>query len=173
MDSPLTRAVQAELALSFENLLMAGPTVEAPATAYVRAVTSGADAAALAAARTSLQQALAQAGAPAFVRSGPRIEGRARTLMAESEAYRTAAVQSLYAEANAFEAQLAQYKENPLIFMTRRWQTAREKVFTSPTVETFFVPVGRLSIETGRDPEAASQVDELLLKERKQRAGVQ
>ncbi len=172
-DGALTRAVQAELSLSFEKLLMAGPTVETPAAAYMHAVTSGADAQTLASARTGLQTALAAAADGAFVRTGPRIEGHTRTLMAESEAYRTASVQALYAEAHAFEAQLAQYKKNPLIFMTRRWQTMRENVFTSPTVETFFVPVERLSIETGRDPEAASKVDELLFNERKQKAGVQ
>lgn len=172
-DSPLTRAIQGELALSFEKLVMAGPSVEEPAAAYVRAVTSGAGADALAAARSALQAALAQAAAPAFARTGPRIEGRTRTLMAESEAYRTSSLQALYAEASAFEAQLAQYRANPLIFMTRRWQTTREKVFTSPTVETFFVPTGRLSIETGRDPSTASKVDEILLQERKRQAGVE
>ena len=70
------------------------------------------------------------------------------------------------------KANMAQYRENPLIFKTRRWQAMREKVFTSPTVETFFVPVERLSIETGRDPETAGKVDDLLLEQRKKKAGV-
>lgn len=171
-DSPLAKAVRLELARAFETLVMAGPEVEGPAAAYTKAVTEGAPAAQMDAARTGLLAALTQAQAPGFARSGQRIEGRVRALMSEAEAYRTSSAQALYAESAAFKAQLAQYRANPLIFKTRRWQAAREKVFTSPTVETFFVPTDRLHIETGRDPETAGKVDDILLQERKRKAGV-
>ncbi len=171
-DSPLAEAVRAELARSFETLAMAGPTVTEPAAVYTKAVTEGAPAQDLAAARTQLLAALDAVRMPGFSRSGERIEGRVRTLMQEADTYRTSSVQSLYAEANAFKTQLAQYRENPVIFKTRRWQSVREKVFMSPTVETFFVPVDRLTIETGRDLETAGKVDDKLRKERADKAGV-
>lgn len=170
-DGELTQALRRELALAFERLDTAGPALEETADAYAKAASAGTDG--LPAARQALLAALKQAADPAFVRTGPTISGTTRTKMAQAEAYRTTTAASLRAEANAFEAQYAQYQANPVIFMTRRWQAMREKVFTSPTVETFFVPIDRLSVDTGRDLETAGKVDDLLRSERTKKVGVE
>lgn len=169
-DSATARAVAAEVNRCFESLRTPGPAVEQPAAAFLAALGGAGD---IEATRAALLAALASAGQPGFARVGEPVEGQAATLLSGALVRRTQAVEQLRAEADAFKVQLAQYRENPALFMSRRKALAWERVLAGPTVEANFLPVAPgTHLQVTRDPEVSNRVDDARFQQRKGRAGV-
>jgi len=81
------------------------------------------------------------------------IGGRAASVIAEAGAHRSEVVSRARAEAETFRSLLEAYQENPRVFLSRRFERMREKVFTSGDIETHYIPRGvELYLEANRDP---------------------
>ena len=99
---------------------------------------------------------------------GRPLGGSVAQLLNEAKSYRTEIVERVKAEANQFQALLAEYRRNPRILTNRRWQDAREEVFNGD-IERIYAPLGNLWIEAGSDPEVMRERERERLEEDRQR----
>jgi len=75
----------------------------------------------------------------ADARINQTIDGEARIMVNEAEAYRRNAESQVEAEQQQFLQRLASFRANPRIFLNRTWQETREQIF-SQDVETWYTP---------------------------------
>ena len=110
---------------------------------------------------------LAQADAlvEAAEAEGEAIGGEVAQAIFQAQGYRTRIVNQVQAEAERFERLLDEYRQNPRIVASRLWQTSRERIFTSPGVETIYSPAGDLRLDINRDPEVQRQREEAALQQ--------
>ena len=82
------------------------------------------------------------------------IGGEAAAIINGAQSDRTALVQGIEAEADAFRKLLESYRANPQLVRQLEWQRARTVIFGPDSdIETFMAPQGQLWIELNRDPE--------------------
>ena len=96
-------------------------------------------------------------------RGGTQIRGEVAQRVNEALIYRTEVIEAVRSEAETFELLYEQYRRTPRIFVTRRWQEMRERVFSSPQVEKIYAPTGQLYIVTNADPSIQREKDEKAL----------
>ena len=101
------------------------------------------------------------------------IGGDAAAIIKRAVSDRTRVVEKVRGEVATFETLLGEYRANPLIFKNRFREAAREEIFKSKDVETFYTVDGQLYLELNRDPEVARKREEMRLKAQEQRLAVE
>lgn len=101
------------------------------------------------------------------------IGGNVARTINEAQTYRTSIVEQVKAEAETFELLLGEYKRHPKIIESRLWQETREKVLSSPGVESFYVADGAVYLEMNRDPAVQRAREQQRLKEEQEQRRAQ
>lgn len=86
------------------------------------------------------------------------IGGEAAGVINRAQTQRTALVQGIEADAEAFAKLLKSWRANPALVRQLEWQRARSEIFGEGSdIETFLAPKGQLYVELNRDPEITRQ----------------
>jgi membrane protease subunit HflK len=105
------------------------------------------------------------------------IIGAAAEIISKANAYRAEVVAKIKAEAGAFSALLPEYRLNPQIVISRRWQDARKIIFGDPDltdslgyVEKIYVPAGStVNLRMGPDAQLAQKHEIAIAKAKAER----
>jgi membrane protease subunit HflK len=100
-----------------------------------------------------------------------RLKGDAARRISSAKAYRGSIEEIIKAEVERFETLVDEYAKNPELVLHRLWLPVMIEIFTSPTVEKYYLtPTQKSVLRISRDPEAARRAREAQLKAARERA---
>jgi regulator of protease activity HflC (stomatin/prohibitin superfamily) len=105
--------------------------------------------------------------------SGGGPTGKARDLVASAVREKQVRFETVRAQVNRFNAELAAFRKDPQFVMERLWTDVRSAILGSPTVEKLFITPGdgKTLIKIGRNPQTVREIQTNTLKDNDNQGG--
>jgi membrane protease subunit HflK len=99
------------------------------------------------------------------------VSGLARSQVSQAKAFYTEAVQQIEGDVQEYHSALEEYKRQPALLINRLWESAKERILSTPGVDKIIVPQGvsELWLRIGKDPKQ-KEIDEI--EQLKKKAGL-
>lgn len=99
------------------------------------------------------------------------VSGIAGSRISQAKAFYTEAVQRIEGDVEEYRSALAEYRRQPALLVNRLWESAKERILSTPGVDKFIVPPGtsEVWIRLGKDPKQ-KEIDEI--EQLKKKAGL-